>query len=266
MEFKFSRPDKDIIMTLAFAIDKDDNIQIAAGDNPIDTYAMTEILGKAIKDVYKNDGTDNDFVDKRDQVHKIIRIFTGALNADLLAANWRKPEDELPTLSERDVFFVLKGQNRYDVPHEGYYDNLDSIFRDDDGTGYQMSDVAYWMPYPKIPMQKEKEPMKTAINICPHCGEVSTVDEKHIWGGEEKPAHVKNIKDWTLQVDDKLLYSTQKLVEEMYRRTYDYGGALSEDQEEVINTVARETLDKLYDTAREHGIEVWHPTADNDEF
>lgn len=253
MNFDFSCPDKNIVKTLAFALDKDDNIQIAAGDNPIDTYAMTEILGKAIGDVYKNDGTDNDYVDKRDQIHKIIRIFAGALNADLLAANWRKPEDELPNTSERDVFFVLKGQNRYDVPHEGYYDYLSTTFRDDDGTEHQMGDVAYWMPYPKIPMQKEKQD-----DIAP--------DGKHFWGGEEKSAHVDNIKNWTQQVDDKLLYSTQKLVEEIYRRTYDYGGAPSEDQEAVINTVAREVLDKLYDTAREHGIEIWHPTADNNEF
>lgn len=156
MEFKFSCPDEDIIKTLAFALDKDDNIQIATGDNPIDTYAMADILGRAIGYVYKNDGTDNDFVDKRDQVHKIIRIFASALNADLLAANWRKPEDELPAISSRDVFFVLKGQNQYDVPREGYYDYLSTTFRDDDGTGYEVSDVAYWMPYPKIPMQKEK--------------------------------------------------------------------------------------------------------------
>jgi len=90
--------------------------------------------------------------------------------------------------------------------------------------------------------------------------------DTHIWGGEEMPAHVKNIKDWTRQVDDKLLYSTQKLVEEVYRKTYNERHILSEDQEEIINDVAREALDKLYDIARENGIEVWHPTADSYEF
>jgi len=155
MEFKFSCPDEDIVKTLAFAIDKDDNIQIAYGDNPIDTHAMTQILGEAIRETFKNDGTNEDFVDKRDQVHEIIRIFAEALHADSLAANWRKPEDELPTFGERDVLFALKGQTEY--LHEGYYDYLAKVFRDDDGTGYRAGDVVYWMPYPKIPIQKGEQ-------------------------------------------------------------------------------------------------------------
>ena len=161
MEFKFSCPDEDIVKTLAFAIDKNDNIQIAHGDNPIDTHAMTQILGEAIREVFKNDGTNNDFVDKRDQVHEIIRIFAEALHANSLAANWRKPEDNLPTFDERDVFFVLKGQkpDKYSsegCPHEGYYDYAANIFCDDNGDRYQIGDVAYWMPYPKVPIQKEE--------------------------------------------------------------------------------------------------------------
>lgn len=90
--------------------------------------------------------------------------------------------------------------------------------------------------------------------------------DTHIWGGKEMPAHVGNIKDWTQQVDDKLLYSMQKTVEGMYRMTYNERHTLSEDQEELINAVAREVLDKLYDIAREYCIEVWHPTADSYEF
>lgn len=91
-------------------------------------------------------------------------------------------------------------------------------------------------------------------------------EQQHVWGGIEQPSHVKNIRGWMQQVDDKLLNHMQSTVEYMYRMTYNKRGVLSEDQEDIINVVARETLDKMYDIAREHGIEVWHPTADNYEF
>jgi hypothetical protein len=55
----------------------------------------------------------------------------------------------------------------------------------------------------------------------------------------------------------------RKLVEEVYRKTYGERYTLSEDREEIINIVARKTLDNLYDNSREFGIEIWCPTADN---
>lgn len=118
-----------------------------------------------------------------------------------------------------------------------------------------------WHDLYSIAITESEGEMKTVISEAP-----SMTDEIHFWGNKEKPTHVQNIEEWIQQVDDKLLYPMQKLVEELYRKTYDHRNILSEDQEDVINTVARETLDILYDVAREHGIEVWHPTADSYEF
>lgn len=90
--------------------------------------------------------------------------------------------------------------------------------------------------------------------------------DTHIWGGKERPAHVKNIKDWTQQVDDKLMSNMIVMVNVLYRRTYNVSRQLTEDEEDTIQFIARETMDKLYGIARENGIEVWHPTADSYDF
>ena len=157
MEFNFACPDEDIVKTLAFALDKNDNIQIAHNDNPIDTHNMAQILGEAIGDVLKNDGTTNDFVEKRDTAHEILRIFASALGVDLLAANWQDLRRNPPFT--RDVVFVLKSNEYGDYPRDGWYDVEKECFYDNASSmWYKVDDVAYWMPYPETPVQKtEKE-------------------------------------------------------------------------------------------------------------
>lgn len=89
---------------------------------------------------------------------------------------------------------------------------------------------------------------------------------KHVWEGENMPAHVESIKDWTLRVDDVNVSEMQELVEKLYRRTYGIKRELTEDEEDNVRYVARMATDSLMEIARNNGIEVWHPTADSYDF
>ena len=86
--------------------------------------------------------------------------------------------------------------------------------------------------------------------------------EKHFWHGEEMPAHVDNIKEWTNKVEDEIIGDIIELLEKIAENT-DYSKKPSEQD---YLDMAKALFSDVIETARKGGIPVWDPTADSYEF
>ena len=153
MEFNFeTKNESGIAGTIAFALYEDGGIGIADAGKPLSVYQLSHVAGAAIKAALamkSNNVEEDTYVDRRDAAHEIVRMFSEALDVDVVAAGWRKADNELPKHHD-DILFTLKDKERSDTVYFGYYDTDKNMFIDVDVDGtYTVSDVDYWMFKPE---------------------------------------------------------------------------------------------------------------------
>ena len=90
----------------------------------------------------------------------------------------------------------------------------------------------------------------------------------HMWCGCEQPAHLDNIKDWQLKCGDILENILFDAFKQIYARTTT-GIVLPVNVNEDVIFIwpaVKDALPGVIKAARDNGIPVWDPTADNYEF
>lgn len=87
----------------------------------------------------------------------------------------------------------------------------------------------------------------------------------HYWGGEEKPAHIENIKPWVTSVNDTVSDLLEKAYMELAKRTLGRE-ELTDGEKDNVFYASQAVRELFLKTARYYDIPVWNPTADNYEF
>ena len=149
MDFQFENGEENVKATLAFAIYENGDIGIAYHDTPIGAEAMTEVLGIATAHSLVSSMKEKTWVERRDKVHSLVRLFAKAMRADPVATIWRKTSDEVPD-TRALLMFTLYGHKDCCF---GNFD--DGKFIEKDGISYEPSEVAYWTYRPTPPVQKD---------------------------------------------------------------------------------------------------------------
>ena len=106
------------------------------------------------------------------------------------------------------------------------------------------------------------------FEFCPFCGKRMSgqmATDKHMWCGEEKPAHLDNIKEWQLTCADHIERTLMVAVKNTYQMTYGMGPS-SIVIEKDLWPIVKEVTPKLIEEMRKNDIPVWNPEADNYEF
>lgn len=87
---------------------------------------------------------------------------------------------------------------------------------------------------------------------------------KHLWRGEEMPAHLDNIKDWQLNCGDYIENELMEAVKTIYMLTY--GFIPSEVNEDDLWPIVKDVMPAFVERMRADNIPVWNPEADSYEF
>jgi hypothetical protein len=85
-------------------------------------------------------------------------------------------------------------------------------------------------------------------------------NNKHLWAGIERPAHVENDKEWVTTVQDEL----DNLAEGYVRKVFElvYGHEPTEADASLICDLTAEIRSATLDKGREYGVPIWFPTSD----
>ena len=86
--------------------------------------------------------------------------------------------------------------------------------------------------------------------------------KKHFWGGQEKPGHLKNIKEWQITTGDTL----EDMLESLFISIAIKTGLTEVEHTVDYMTMAKKILPAVMETARKGGIPVWDPEADSYTF
>jgi len=89
---------------------------------------------------------------------------------------------------------------------------------------------------------------------------------KHMWCGEEKPAHLENIEEWQLNCGDPIENTLMDAVKLIYAMTYGVSPLQAGLIEDELRPIVKEVTPKLIEEMRKNDIPVWNPEVDNDEF
>ena len=152
MEFKFENGDENVIATLAFALYDDNAISTAYAGKPLSIYQMTQVLGQVINaSVVKSDNFKN-WIDRRDEIHRIARCFCESMQAAPSAAIWEKADKANPNAQK--VLFTLKGDKTI---LKGDFKKESLAYVTDDQKVYPVEKVAYWCYCPSAPIENDEE-------------------------------------------------------------------------------------------------------------
>lgn len=88
--------------------------------------------------------------------------------------------------------------------------------------------------------------------------------DKHMWCGEEKPAHLENIEEWQLNCGDSIESTLMDAVKAICSMTY-WVPPQGIDENDLW-PVVKEITPKLIEEMRKNNIPVWNPEADNYDF
>ena len=158
---KFNLNEQDIQSTIAFALYKDRKtigMSWAKDKELMSVHDTIQVIGRAILEaVASGSGKNESYVERRDEVHKLIRMFADELNADPSQAIWRKAADEKPEgCHPKKVIFTLKEEL---FPKrrifEGEFDYLSGKTFISNGVRYSIPEVAYWAYAPEPPIENE---------------------------------------------------------------------------------------------------------------
>lgn len=158
MEFNFEQNEQDIESTLAFALCKDrKSVGVAWAKAPMSVSDAVQVLGYAALNALASSRKDVPYVERRDEVHKLIRLFASELNANPSQAIWRKAADEVPEgcIARKVIFTLKEGLFPKRQILEGEFDYLGGKTFVSNGAKYSLSEVAYWAYAPEPPMENE---------------------------------------------------------------------------------------------------------------
>lgn len=83
--------------------------------------------------------------------------------------------------------------------------------------------------------------------------------KKHFWGGQGKPGHLDNIKEWQTTAGDTL----EDMLETLFISIAIKTGLTEVEPTADYMSMAKKILPAVMETARKGGIPVWDPEADS---
>ena len=152
MEFQFEQGDEGIIGELAVAAYGDNSFCISHAGHPLNAYDITRIVGISIRELIAKDTQLDSWVARRDEIHRIIRLFAEAMGAEPAAIAWHRVDEEEPTM--RHIQFVVQGSSEV---RAGIYNKDTKTYVASNGQHYAADDVTYWCPPVHAPIVKDEE-------------------------------------------------------------------------------------------------------------